>query len=83
MQKLLPKLHGSRSKLSKILPNLGGLCLVSGKREDAEKLFDEYKNNQEVLSTNAKEIKYTLSFEKLCRMYKNAQDNGFASYAEA
>lgn len=83
MQKLLPKLNGSRSKLSKILPNLGGLCLVSGKLEDAEKLFDEYKRNQEVLSTKAKEIKYNLSFEKLCRMYMNAQDNGFASYAEA
>ncbi|MEP7195290.1 MAG: hypothetical protein ABI851_02150 [Saprospiraceae bacterium] len=28
MQKLLPKLHGSRNKLTKILPVLGALCLT-------------------------------------------------------
>ena len=28
-------------------------------------------------------IKYKLSFEKICRMYKNAVENGFSSYAEA
>jgi hypothetical protein len=28
-------------------------------------------------------IKYKISFEKICRMYKNAVENGFASYAEA
>jgi len=83
MQKLLPKLHGSRSKLSKILPNLMSLCLVSGEREQAEKLFEDYKINQDVLITKATEIKFNMSFEKLCRMYKNAQENGFASYAEA
>ena len=27
MQKLLPKLHGSRNKLTKVLPVLGGFCL--------------------------------------------------------
>jgi 5-methylcytosine-specific restriction protein B len=83
MQKLLPKLHGSRSKLSKILPSLGALCLTSQKKEDADKFFDEYKSNQAVLTEKAKEIKFPLSFEKICRMNKNAQDNGFASYAEA
>jgi 5-methylcytosine-specific restriction endonuclease McrBC GTP-binding regulatory subunit McrB len=55
MQKLLPKLHGSRSKLNKVLPTLISLC-----------------NN-----------KYPISLEKLERMKKNADDNGFASYAEA
>ena len=55
MQKLLPKLHGSRSKLSKVLPKLITLC----------------------------EGKYPISLEKLERMKKNAEENGFASYAEA
>jgi len=32
------------------------------------------------LDTN---IKHKISFEKICRMYKNAVENGFASYAEA
>jgi 5-methylcytosine-specific restriction protein B len=55
MQKLLPKLHGSRSKLNKVLPTLISLC----------------------------NDKYPISLEKLERMKKNAEDNGFASYAEA
>jgi hypothetical protein len=55
MQKLLPKLHGSRSKLNKVLPTLIELC----------------------------EGKYIISLEKLERMKKNAEENGFASYAEA
>jgi hypothetical protein len=55
MQKLLPKLHGSRSKLNKILPKLIELCVD----------------------------KFPISLEKLERMKKNAEDNGFASYAEA
>jgi hypothetical protein len=55
MQKLLPKLHGSRSKLNRVIPKLIDLC--SGK--------------------------YPISTEKLERMKKNAEENGFASYAEA
>jgi hypothetical protein len=55
MQKMLPKLHGSRSKLGRILPSLIELC----------------------------ENKYPISFEKLTRMKKSAEENGFASYAEA
>jgi 5-methylcytosine-specific restriction protein B len=55
MQKMLPKLHGSRSKLGRILPALIELC----------------------------ENKYPISFEKLNRMKKSSEENGFASYAEA
>jgi hypothetical protein len=55
MQKLLPKLHGSRSKLNRVLPKLIELCGA----------------------------KYPISLEKLERMKKNAEENGFASYAEA
>jgi hypothetical protein len=59
MQKLLPKLNGSRSKLSKVIPPLLKLCENEGK------------------------VKYPLSHEKLTRMKKNADENGFASFAEA
>jgi hypothetical protein len=59
MQKLLPKLHGSRSKLNKVIPPLLALCENDGK------------------------VIYPLSHEKLNRMKKNADENGFASYAEA
>ena len=59
MQKLLPKLNGSRSKLNKVIPPLLMLCEKEGK------------------------VKYPLSHEKLTRMKKNADENGFASFAEA
>lgn len=79
MQKLLPKLHGSRSKLVKILIALAGLCIEGMKKEDFEKQFDDLcKNNFDGIA-----IKYPISFEKLIRMYKNVLANGFTSYAEA
>ncbi len=79
MQKLLPKLHGSRSKLVKILIALSSLCLEDIVKEDFEKKFDDlHKNNFEGIS-----VKYPISFEKLIRMYKNVLANGFTSYAEA
>lgn len=79
MQKLLPKLHGSRSKLVKILIALSGLCVKGITTAEFEKQFDDlYKNNFNTLS-----IKYPISFEKLIRMYKNVLANGFTSYAEA
>lgn len=73
MQKLLPKLHGSRSKISKVLDALIVLCLKDGKTFSIAK-------SEEV---NQKDILYPIAFEKLVRMYKNALDNGFTSYAEA
>jgi 5-methylcytosine-specific restriction protein B len=79
MQKLLPKLHGSRSKLVKILIALSGLCVEGITKEEFEKKFDDYyKNGFDGLT-----IKYPISFEKLIRMYKNVLANGFTSYAEA
>lgn len=73
MQKLLPKLHGSRSKIVKVLDALILLCLKEGQEFSIAK-YDE------VLETN---IIYPISYEKLIRMYKNVLDNGFTSYAEA
>lgn len=73
MQKLLPKLHGSRSKISKVLDALILLCLKDGQTFTIAK-------SDEVLDEN---INYPIAFEKLVRMYKNALDNGFTSYAEA
>jgi 5-methylcytosine-specific restriction protein B len=84
MQKLLPKLHGSRNKLTKVLPVLGGFCLtdISKIKED---YLDKFVSNSltEVEIKADPNIKYKISFEKICRMYKNAIENGFASYAEA
>nr|WP_321230548.1 DUF3578 domain-containing protein [uncultured Psychroserpens sp.] len=80
MQKMLPKLHGSRSKLSRTLKPLAQFCLD----EVSEDFNDKYFNNFENIDFESDEnIKYKLSFEKIMRMYKNAVENGFASYAEA
>lgn len=72
MQKLLPKVHGSRRKLEPILKTLGTLCLKDGYK------FDEYLKNPE-----NKAIKYPISLEKIIRMHDNLISNGFTSYAEA
>ena len=84
MQKLLPKLHGSRNKLSKVLPTLGGFCLKDNSKIK-EDYFDKFVSNglTEVDLNADPNIRYKISFEKICRMYKNAIENGFASYAEA
>ena len=84
MQKLLPKLHGSRNKLTKVLPILGGFCLIDNSKIK-EDYLDKFVSNsitENELKSN-KNIKYHISFEKICIMYKNAIENGFASYAEA
>jgi|SRR5690554_3489475 len=73
MQKLLPKLHGSRSKISKVLDALTLLCLKEGQTFSIAKSVEVVPEN----------ILYPIAFEKLVRMYKNALNNGFTSYAEA
>tara|TARA_B110000211_G_scaffold168957_1_gene190588 strand:+ start:4004 stop:6757 length:2754 start_codon:yes stop_codon:yes gene_type:complete len=77
MQKLLPKLHGSRRKLSPILETLGSFCLT----EDLNVVKDVFDKGDFDYSTD--KVLYPLSLEKIARMYKGAIDNGFASYAEA
>ena len=79
MQKLLPKLHGSRRKLCPILEVLAKLCVKA--TVDAKKDFLEKK--EELLFKENGDVLYPLSLEKITRMYKGAIDNGFASYAEA
>lgn len=74
MQKFLPKLHGSRSKITRVLEELMKQCIEEKEFLDVTSLLDQHYSPK---------CKYPISFEKLRRMYKNAIDNGFASYAEA
>ena len=71
LQKLLPKLHGSRKKLVPVLTSLWNLCLKDGftKEIDAEFIKNDFK--------------YPESAEKIQRMYNVVVDNGFTSFAEA
>lgn len=79
MQKLLPKLHGSRRKLCPVLITLGGFCVDNTKIENIEKgvfLAEDFDFESDG-------VIFPISLEKITRMYKGAIENGFASYAEA
>lgn len=74
MQKLLPKLHGSRKKIEPILKTLWTFCCNNDYTEDLEVI--------ELMTDNDNYI-YPNSADKIFRMYKCAIDNGFTSFAEA
>jgi 5-methylcytosine-specific restriction protein B len=71
VQKLMPKLHGSRKKIVPVLKELWTLC---GAPIDIEEM--------EVLEI-PEDVKFPLTANKILRMYKCAIDNGFTSFAEA
>jgi hypothetical protein len=85
IQKLLPKLNGSRSKLIKVLPILATFCLqknISNKSEFANSILEDYRKNRNISTENDKLITLKYSFAKIARMYVSASENGFASFAE-
>lgn len=77
MQKLLPKLHGSRRKLCPVLETLGSFCI----KTDVNIIKDVFENAE--FDFRNSDVLYPLSLEKIYRMYRGAIDNGFASFAEA
>jgi hypothetical protein len=87
MQKLLPKIHGSRKKLVLPLETLAGFCLKQTQEtlavptSNAKTIYQQYLSDKGDL--NKWTILFPISFEKIERMYKNVIDNGFTSYAEA
>ena len=72
VQKLLPKLHGSRKKLDPVLQKLWKLCFAR-----------DIQDTTAIDATNVEKAIYKESADKICRMYKSAADNGFTSFAEA
>jgi 5-methylcytosine-specific restriction protein B len=87
MQKLLPKIHGSRKKLVLPLETLAGFCVKQTQEtlavptSNAKTIYQQYLSDKGDL--NKWTILFPISFEKIERMYKNVIDNGFTSYAEA
>ena len=69
VQKLLPKLHGSRKKLVPVLKTLWSFCNTGNALDDATSVPDL--------------TKYPLTADKVLRMYRSALDNGFTSFSEA
>lgn len=79
IQKLLPKLHGSRRKLCPVLETLAGFCIT----ENTINLMDDVFKEPSAFNYSQQDVLFPLSLEKIARMYKGAVDNGFASFAEA
>ena len=79
IQKLLPKLHGSRRKLCPVLLKMAGFCIT----EEVKNIESEIFDNEEFNFNDSGKVKFPLSLEKITRMYKSAVENGFTSYAEA
>jgi hypothetical protein len=77
IQKLLPKLHGSRRRLCPVLETLGSFC-ISDEVKIIKNVFEK-----EDFDFNALNVRYPLSLEKIARMYRGAIHNGFASFADA
>ena len=106
VQKLLPKLHGSRNKLTGLLWTLAALCQEDHawkaepdetKRDEA---FDKFLKDvraaveagdekfdparaADKLRADGKEAHFPLSFDKLARMWRVLEANGFVSFSEA
>jgi hypothetical protein len=97
IQKLLPKLHGSRSGLEGLLWALAWVCGAdrAGKSNGdflaechaAGKAQDEAKFGPEVLekalADKQAKARYPLSFDKVLRMWRKLVRDQFASFAEA
>jgi len=76
MQKLLPKLHGSKKKL---VPVLASLIRLSMKESVIKDLTNPLKDDI-LIEGNAK---YPVSIAKLKRMRQRLAEHGFTSFAEA
>ena len=80
VQKLLPKLHGSRRRLEGVFFALWKECLdAAHKTADLDKTIE----GAPAMPVDASTCRYPLSAEKIFRMRKASLHNGFASFAEA
>jgi 5-methylcytosine-specific restriction enzyme B len=77
VQKLLPKVHGSRKKLEPVLKSLARLCLIDGIEISVDSIL---KGEIPITKENTR---FPLSLEKITRMYNRIIQDGFTSFAEA
>jgi 5-methylcytosine-specific restriction protein B len=77
LQKLLPKLHGSRKKLSPVLENLAELCIDTDRELNIQNILTKRDGLEN------RNVKFPKSLEKIRRMYKRLMQNGFTSFTEA
>jgi 5-methylcytosine-specific restriction protein B len=88
-QKFLPKLHGSRAKLGPLLKKLWFLCVVKNGPQGEGSLIEievSTKSNDRSAEPSLpvpESAKYPISAEKIGRMWRLLNENGFTSFAEA
>ena len=80
VQKLLPRLHGSRKKLEPVLNQLANLCLETD--EGSDELIEQLANDPEGIPSH-ENVRFGISLEKILRMKKRVIQDGFTSFAEA
>lgn len=91
IQKLLPKLHGSRAKLESLLIDLALLCAWDAATHGAKLAQNDgekksAKSSAALLAEFEKEpgkARYPRSFEKLTRMLEKLRRDQFVSFSEA
>lgn len=89
VQKFLPKLHGSRARLGPLLKKLWFLCVndATGRGADPQQAAVEVARSTEKAAEPRADIPagapYPLSAAKIARMWRQLNENGFASFAEA
>ena len=88
VQKFLPKLHGQRARLAPLLRKLWFLCVNNKTTRGADllKRLDDVARSTERSaepSITPTGSPYPISAEKIARMWRLLNDNGFASFAEA
>jgi hypothetical protein len=84
-QKLLPKLHGSRAKLSPVLKVLWRLCTtpVADRASVTPSDSTNSSSNSDPATDLPVSSPYPVSGRKISRMWQALLDHGFASFAEA
>jgi 5-methylcytosine-specific restriction protein B len=81
LQKLLPKLHGSKKKLEKVLESLGKLCFNKG-AENPDDIWKKFVSDPDQIEVSD-QVRFKRSLEKILRMKRRADQDGFTSFAEA
>lgn len=84
VQKVLPKLHGSRGKLEPVLRELAVLSF-EGRESSKEELVEQAKHlaaSYEPVTFRGDPL-YPISHAKIMKMLKSLEENGFTSFSEA
>lgn len=84
LQKVLPKLHGSKRKVGSLLAALAKYC-EQGNRTDAESLLMDEPKAEAYLASEDKRVKapqFKESYQKLCEMMEAVRRDQFVSFIQ-